>query len=270
MFRKKCKILLIAFMFGLIFVSSNVTRVQAQAQVDNFPIGLYIVYTVDQDHDIYNIRYDFREWVNRETLLIEYELDDVTYIEHLYEIHLDGHEHPPIWLDPSLFETQSIFTFSGYPYHYVGIETHWVPGIEEDCFRIEYSITDGSMENWSILYYHCETGIMVDYIHAAFYEPGVERAGYMNEIYGTNLDEFNPLTITIPETGTTTTSSPTTTSPTSTTTSYQQTSTPPNNPTTSSISTGNLQITSLSPVLGFGVVVEIIVIIFILQRRDGI
>lgn len=266
------KIIAILLMFGFLFLGSNIMQVQAQAQPDNFPIGLYVVYTADSqippgEENIYTIRYDFREWVNQDTLLIEYEKEDVTYVEHLGEIYLDGYEHPPIWLDVSLFQTQSVFTFSGCHYHYVGVETHWVPGLEEDCFRIEYSIIDSGMENWSMLYYHCETGIIVDYTHAAFYEDYSLRELYMNEILGTNLDEFNPLTITMPEsTQTTTTTSSSTTS--TTTTTYQgQTSLPPY-PTTRSTTSDFAPPTGLSVIFGFGIIVEIIIIILIVNSKN--
>ncbi|TFG30319.1 hypothetical protein EU528_08455 [Candidatus Thorarchaeota archaeon] len=268
MFHKR-KIKILAFVLTLFFLCFNVKLVHAQAQPDNFPIGLYVVYTADShippgEEEIYTIGYEFKEWVNQDTLLIEYEKDGITYIEHLWAIYHDGPEHPPIWLDVSLLHTQSVFTFSGYLYHYVGIEELWTPGLQEDCYRLEYSITVNGMENWSIVYYHCETGILVDYIHAAFYEDYSPRELYLEEISGTNLGAFNPPTFTVTEQAQTST---TTTIITTSTT--QNPETPVTTSTTTGLGTTSpMSITSTTVFLSIGVVIECIIIVLIFSRRD--
>ena len=261
--------MLLASIFELIFLSINFTPANAQAQPDNFPIGMYIVYTVDSQippvkENIYTIGYDFRQWIDQESLLVEYEKENVTYIDPLFGICLDGPEHPPIWIDVSLFQSPSVFVFAGINYTYTIIEEIWCGSLgDQECFRLEYLRQERGMENWSIVYYHCETGMLLDYTHAAYdLNEDTLIEGYSEFIFGTNLDEFNPPTITMPE-PTTTTPTTTSTSTATTSSSTQTTSSSTTSATTSAIASP----VGLSEMLALGIIVEIIIIFVLLEKK---
>ncbi len=266
MFRKH-KIILLAFMFGLIFLSINV--IPTHAQSDDFPLGLNITYVVGVDfppsHYEYQSTYDFIRWIDQENLIVEFEINGTTDVAPFHEIHLPGPAHPPLWMNVSTWSVGNTIEISGVYYPIIMMEDIFLgpPGTHE-CFRLERVFQADGRENASSFWYHAELGLLVDYLRVDMDIASNEMIeAHTAFVIDGNVDQFDPPTFTKPEpTQTTTTTTPTTTSTTTSTTMLSEQTSP-----TSTAGITTFSGASLTFTLGIGIIFEILIIIEMVRKR---
>ncbi|MFW9974187.1 MAG: hypothetical protein ACFFDQ_02825 [Candidatus Thorarchaeota archaeon] len=262
------KIILFVLVLGFIFLSNQVGVTHA-SQADDFPIGMYLQYHVYNEIPPstfeYNIRYDFIQWIDRESLLIKYEKDSVTNIAPLPGIRLISPDLPPLWMDVSLLQLGQMIEISGTNYDILIKEDYFLPGYGYyECFRLEYIIQENGRENASSLWYHGQLGILCDYLRVDMDIEANEMIEALNVfVLESNFNQYSPPTFTT-TTSTTTTATTviTTTSPTSTTSPTQTTSSGMSTTTPATVSP-----IILTEILGLGIIIEIIIIVVLLQRK---
>jgi len=263
-------------MFGLFLLSTNTVLVNAQAQSDDFPIGMYIEYIVYNEissspGSTYSIRYDFMRWIDQEDLIVEYEKDSVEYSESLTEICLDGPIRPSLWMDISAWQVGDDIEISGRLYALISISSYSItPSDYFEIFRLEYSNSVSSIHQFSSLHYHRQLGILVTYYYHAYdSEDSSLVEHYDGSILTSNFTQYNPPTFTVPEptqsTTTTTSTTPSTSTSTSTTTSTTQTT---RSSTTSTITLLGIPQSPLTVIMEIGIFIEVFIIIKIVRSRD--
>ncbi|TFG30318.1 hypothetical protein EU528_08450 [Candidatus Thorarchaeota archaeon] len=266
MFRKH-KITILAFMFGLIFLGMNIMSAAAQAQPDNFPIGMYIEYRVRSDVATgidynFTVSYEIIQWVDQERLIVKARLNNHWEDVDFTSIRLGCPGYPRLWLDVSTWQLQDYYLHEGLLYEIANKEQVWIPDIgNQECFRLESVTANDDIRSTTTHWYHQHLGILIDsqnVIEDLEVSSWVEV--YNQSILGSNLDEFNPPSFSDPD------SIPITT-PTSTSTSIPTTSEPP----VSSTSTSSFVITqemALSMIVGTGIIIEVILLIAIVRSKN--
>lgn len=271
----KHKIVVFAFMFGLILLSNYV--VPTYAQPDDFPIGMNLTYVVVVDipsvplhTEVWN-EYEFIRWIDQENLTVEYEIGFVTFIKRFHEILLPGPDLPPLWMDVSTWNVGDTIEISGSYYPIIIMESMFIgPPGSVLCFRLETVVEANNRENATSFWYDAQLGLLVDYTRMDIDIPSDEmiKANLVFLVDG-NFNEFNPPTFTVPVTTTTTTT--TTIPPDTTTTSTTTTTYPPDQttttPTTSTARSMIIPLVGLNEVFGIGIMIEVIVIILVLRQR---
>ncbi|MHA1929853.1 MAG: hypothetical protein ACTSV2_14870 [Candidatus Thorarchaeota archaeon] len=266
MFRKH-KIIVLAFLFGLLFVSINAMPTHALS--DDFPIGLNLNYVLGWDlpPNQYESRitYSFLRWIDQESLTVEYEQDNTTYVRNFHEILLPGPDRPPLWMDISTWSVGDYVELSGRYYPIIMMEDRIVgPRGTHECFRLEVVFQTIDRECASSFWYHAQMGLLVDYTRVDRDILSYEMIeGHSGLLIDGNFLQFNPPTFTVQEpTQTTTTTTTTTTTITTTTTSTASETTSQNR---QSVQPSMNIIVALS----VGIVIECIIIVLIFMRKKS-
>ena len=245
MFRNR-RIAILLVILALLLLNNN--PVSNGLQVDDFPIGLSVVYEIWINHWIpnetaigYNIEYDITSWIDQDNLNVEYY----------------------IWTNVSTWEVSDTVQLSGIDYT-VAKKTYfkWVSETDYfECFKLEGGFVFSDYFNSTSVFYEANLGLLVGFFKSVHRDNGSSHYIAIHDvdvgIIGTNFGLFYPL-VTDPW-GTTTTTTPETTG----TTWFPDSTT-----TTSGIQTTTVyKLPDVNLVIVVGIIIEIFVIIVLIQRR---
>jgi len=250
----------------LLLIQTGFTTSNAQGM--DFPIDLAVNYEFWINHWIpgetpigYTLEYSVANWVDKENLTVEYYLNNSRFEDSLNNIKIETTDYPPIWTNVSTWGVSDTVQLSGLDYT-VSKKTYfkWVSLTDYfECYKLERIVLYSNLFNSTSVFYESNLGLLVGFFKSIlrtddgsrYYEIHTVDMG----IIGTNFGLFHPLvenpygTTTISHETTTTTES----SLPSTTTSI-----------TSFVISPQL---SLNVILGFGIFIEIIILLAIVPSK---
>jgi hypothetical protein len=272
------RIALLSMIIGLLLIGPNISStLSAPDPVElEFPIGLYMSYSVygqsagaPEPIFAYVVSYNFTRWIDQENYVVEYErtYDNIpyytTFVDQLSDISVDipGNPNIRLWRNVTTWEINDMINLSGSIYEVLRIYTNVLHNNQNyHAFLLENNIETADFRNETRISYTLYLGLMTSYRRTAESTDGVTPTVEVSaHIFSTNYFDYYPA---IDDSQTTTTTTTSATTSTTTTTSHTSTTG------TTSLPGSPLNTFNLDVLLGFGIIVEILVVVFILKRRD--